>query len=110
MTIMFCAFEGKPLILRLYGHARIAHPHDEQWSRWAADFPSLPGARQIFELDVDLAQTSCGFGVPFFDFKEQREQLNQWTENKGQEKIQEYWLEKNAISIDGKATDMSDII
>jgi hypothetical protein len=109
MTIMFCAFEGNPLILRLYGSARVIHPTDDQWTEWAADFPALPGARQIFELNIDLVQTSCGFGVPFFDFKEEREQLNQWAENKGQEKIQEYWSEKNAVSIDGKPTDMSNI-
>jgi hypothetical protein len=104
MTIMFCAFEGKPLILRLYGNARAAHPDDDSWATWITDFPPLPGARQIFELHIDLVQTSCGFGVPFFDFNGEREQLNQWAEKKGPKQIAEYWSEKNAISLDGKTT------
>jgi hypothetical protein len=104
MTIMLCAFEGKPMILRLYGNARVAHPNDDSWSEWIADFPPLPGARQIFELHIDLVQTSCGFGVPLFDFKDERETLNHWADNKGPEKIAEYWSEKNALSLDGKTT------
>ncbi len=104
MTIMFCAFAEKPVILRLYGNASTVHNDDEQWSQWMMDFPPLPGARQIFELNIDLVQTSCGFAVPFFDFKSERAQLNQWAEKKGQEKITQYWQEKNAISLDGKPT------
>jgi hypothetical protein len=104
MTIMFCAFEGKPMILRLYGNASMAQPGDTNWESYSQDFPKLPGARQIFTLNVDLVQTSCGMGIPFFDYKEEREQLNQWAEKKGEQGIQQYWKEKNALSLDGKTT------
>jgi Pyridoxamine 5'-phosphate oxidase len=104
MTIMFCGFEEKPLILRLYGKARTVHSDEPLWQEWLKDFPALPGARQIFELNVDLVQTSCGFSVPYFDYKEEREQLNQWAEKKGQQKVEQYWLDTNAVSLDGKIT------
>jgi len=101
MTIMFCAFNGPPMILRLYGHARMELPHDEQWQELTALFAPLPGARQIFEIDVDLVHTSCGFGVPFFEFVGDRLQLNAWAERKGESGIRSYWQEKNVISLDG---------
>lgn len=104
MTLMFCAFEGKPMILRLYGNATMAQPKDAMWNEWSQDFPALPGARQIFTLNVDLVQTSCGMGVPFFDYQEERQQLNHWAEKKGEQGIEQYWQEKNAMSLDGKAT------
>lgn len=107
MTIMFCAFDEKPMILRLYGNAKTRHPSDNEWSQWAAGFPPLPGARQIFELTIDLVQTSCGFGVPFFEFKGERTQLNQWAQKKGAQGIEEYWAKNNVISLDGKPTKTS---
>jgi hypothetical protein len=104
MTIMFCAFEGSPMILRLYGNASMVQPGDKNWACYSEDFPKLPGARQIFTLNIDLVQTSCGMGVPFFDYKEEREQLKQWAEKKGEQGIQQYWKERNAESLDGKPT------
>lgn len=104
ITLMFCAFEGDPLILRLYGHARIFHPHDTEWDSLITFFPAIPGARQIIDMSVDLVQTSCGFGVPFFEFKAERDQLEKWAEKKGPEGIRQYWEEKNRISLDGKPT------
>jgi len=104
ITLMFCAFEGEPLILRLYGHARIFHPRDAEWDSLITLFPATPGARQIIDMSVDLVQTSCGFGVPFFEFKAERDQLEKWAEKKGPEGIQKYWEEKNRASVDGKPT------
>ena len=104
ITLMFCAFEGDLLILRLYGHARIFHPHDTEWDSLITFFPAIPGARQIIDMSVDLVQTSCGFGVPFFEFKAERDQLEKWAEKKGPEGIRQYWEEKNQISLDGKPT------
>ncbi|MCB1639459.1 MAG: pyridoxamine 5'-phosphate oxidase family protein, partial [Thiothrix sp.] len=63
MTLMFCAFEGNPLILRLYGKARVYHQHDPEWAGWYERFEPIPGARQVFVLDIDLVQTSCGMAV-----------------------------------------------
>jgi hypothetical protein len=106
MTIMFCAFDEKPMILRLYGKAKTVHTTDEEWPQWAADFPEFPGARQIFELHIDLVQTSCGFAVPFFDYKNERAQLNQWAEKKGAQGIQQYWEDNNLISLDDRPTSL----
>ncbi|MEH6680510.1 MAG: pyridoxamine 5'-phosphate oxidase family protein [Sediminicola sp.] len=108
MTIMFCAFEGKPLILRLYGEAVIFHGRDMQFQKYAPMFPENIGARQIIEMQVDLVQTSCGFAVPFMDFKEERTTLTSWAEKQGAEKIGEYWKNKNTKSIDGFETRILD--
>lgn len=104
MTIMFCAFEGKPLILRLYGNAKVYHDRDKEFHQYIGLFPKIAGARQIIEMDFDLVQTSCGFAVPFMDFKEERTLLQTWAEKQGEEKIKEYWKEKNTVSIDGYET------
>ena len=104
MTIMFCAFEGKPLILRLYGEAKIYHKRDSDFYKYSKLFPDNIGARQIIEMDVNLVQTSCGFAVPFMDFKEERTTLNSWAEKQGKDKIEEYWKNKNTLSIDGFKT------
>jgi hypothetical protein len=104
MTLMFCAFDGAPLILRLYGHARVVHPRDAQWGELIGRFPALPGARQIFDLQVDLVQASCGMAVPFFDFVAERDQLNQNMAKRGDEGVRRYWMEKNRSSIDGRPT------
>ncbi len=104
MTIMFCAYEGNPVILRLYGEARAIHRSDATWSELYALFRPNVGARQIFDLRVDLVQTSCGMAVPRYDFVAQRSQLDAWAEKKGPEGIKDYWLEKNQFSIDGIPT------
>ncbi|HEY8938997.1 MAG TPA: pyridoxamine 5'-phosphate oxidase family protein [Cellvibrio sp.] len=106
MTLMFAAFEGAPMILRLYGTARAIHKHDSGWAELYAHFPDNVGARQIFDLSVDLVQTSCGMAVPFFEYVEEREQLNQWAVKKGEAAIHEYWKEKNQLSLDGEPTGM----
>ena len=104
MTVMFCAFEGPPMILRLFGQARAVHPRNAEWSELYAQFNPLPGARQIFILEIDLVQTSCGWAVPNFDFVDQREQLNDHWKARSPEQIEQYWLEINASNIDGKPT------
>lgn len=104
MTIMFCAFEGEPMILRLYGHAQLFHPRDAAWNELIPLFPPIAGARQIIDMAVDMVQTSCGMAVPFFDFREERDQLRQWAEKKGNDGIQSYWEQKNQVSLDGRPT------
>lgn len=104
MTIMFAAFEGNPMILRLYGNAKAVHINDPEWNELYSLFNPLPGARQIFDLDVDLVQTSCGMAVPFYDYIEEREQLTDWANKKGEEGLKEYWQEKNEMSLDNRPT------
>ncbi len=104
MTLMFCAFEGPPMILRLFGHAKAYHPRDPEWNELISMFPTIPGSRQIYDLQVDLVQSSCGMAVPYFDFNEQRDQLKLWAEKKGDEGIAQVWEDLNQKSVDGKPT------
>ena len=100
MTLMFCALEGAPAILRLYGMARVIHKTDREWDELFAYLQPLPGARQIFDLAIDLVQTSCGMGVPYFDYTGDRELLSDWATKNGNENIKQYWTDKNQLSID----------
>ena len=104
MTIMFCAFEGNPLIMRLYGEARAIHQQDADWDECYAHFDKARGARQIFEVTVHSVQTSCGFAVPLMEYNEDRAILNDWAEKKTEEELKAYWELKNKESIDGKPT------
>lgn len=104
MTIMFCSFDQQPLILRLYGLGKVILPRDEQWQTLHSLFPSLPGERQIIRLDIESVQTSCGYAVPLYEFKQERQTLIDWAKRKGMEGIKKYWQEKNQQSIDGLPT------
>ncbi len=106
MTIMFCAYEGAPLILRLYGSAIVVHKHDPEWPNLYSLFKPLPGARQIFDLSIDLVQTSCGMSVPYYNYVGERELLSEWATKKGEEGLKHYWKEKNQSSIDGIPTNI----
>jgi len=75
ITVMFCAFDRTALILRIYGHGRAVLPQDGEWDEFAARFTLLPGTRQIFVIDVDSVQTSCGWGVPFMAYEAERPTL-----------------------------------
>jgi len=104
MTIMFTAFEGAPMILRLYGSAEVIHQNDAKWNEYYDLFKATPGARQIFELSLDLVQTSCGMAVPYYDYVGEREQLSNWATKQGEDGIKKYWEKKNQQSLDGVAT------
>jgi hypothetical protein len=104
MTLMFCAFTGPPMILRLYGNAKVIHKNDPEWFELFQLFEPIPGARQIFDLNVDLVQTSCGMGVPYYQYAGDREQLRNWAEKKGKAGLEQYWAEKNPVSLDGMPT------
>ncbi len=110
MTVMWCGFETRPMILRAYGTARVLHDGDAEWAEYDALFPAHVGARNIFVMDVDLVQTSCGYQVPYFDFKEERPTLDTWSETKGRDGIKAYWAEKNTKTIDGKSTGIEDYL
>lgn len=106
MTLMFCAFEGPARILRVYGTARTVQECDAEWAALAADFPTMAGTRQIFDLSIDLVALSCGTGVPEMKLVRQRgpEELLPFYEDMGPNGVRDYWLKKNAVSIDGKPT------
>jgi len=101
MTMMFCAFEGPPRILRLYGRG-IAHVvGSERFEDLSPRMPDLPGARAIVELEVDRVQTSCGYAVPFLAYQGERPTLQQWAARRDADELTAYRAEKNAVSIDG---------
>ena len=101
---MFCSFDKQPLILRLYGKAQAVHERHDAWEALVGMFPDFTGARQVFVLSLDMVQTSCGYAVPHYQFKGERDTLTKWADNRGREGIEEYWREKNTRSLDGKDT------
>jgi hypothetical protein len=102
LTVMFCAFSGKPKILRLYGRGRVILPEDGRWTEYRRLFaPELPGVRQLFVLDIGRIQTSCGFGVPLMELVGQRDMLFDWARQKGPDGVKKYQRDKNARSLDG---------
>lgn len=104
ITMMLCSFEGPPMILRIYGTGRVIHPKHEDWQELIDLFPDLSGKRQIIDTRVEMVQTSCGMSIPYFDFKDERRELDDWARGKGEEGIKDYWKEKNQKSIDGLPT------
>jgi hypothetical protein len=107
ITFMFCAFQGAPMILRLYGQGQTVLPETPEWIVFSSLFPEIPGARQIIVADIDRVQTSCGMGVPLYECQGQRDGLINWAVKKGEVGLQDYWYEKNRVSIDGLPTPIS---
>jgi hypothetical protein len=103
ITIMFCAFEGRPLILRLYGRGRVVEPGDPDWDGLIARFPEYPGARSVVVVDVERIADSCGFAVPLYEYRGERSQLIDYARRKGPEGLERYKAQKNRVSIDGIA-------
>lgn len=106
ITLMFCSFDTQPSILRLYGRGRVIHRRDAEWSTMIRHFPTLSGTRQIMVVNVESAQTSCGYGVPLYQYIGERGTLLRWAEKKGPQGLAEYWREKNQFSIDGLPTQL----
>ena len=104
ITFMFCAFDGPPNILRLYGKGATVLPGHAEWQQLSAHFQLLPATRQIIVADISKVQTSCGFSVPYYSYTGERDHAHKWAEKKGAEGLEEYKQEKNRISIDGLPT------
>lgn len=108
MTLMWCAFDGPPNILRVYGQAAAVHPRDAEWARCASMLPAPHGARQYFDMKIDLVLTSCGYGVPLFEFNRDRPSLTNWADKKSESEMEAYWQDENATSIDGFPTGVTE--
>lgn len=104
ITLMICSFTRTALILRVYGSARNVQPGEPEWDGLICHFPNLAGARQIFVVDVESVQTSCGYAVPQMEFVAERQTLVKWAHGKGPEDLAEYRSTKNRVSIDGLPT------
>ncbi|TWF42741.1 pyridoxamine 5'-phosphate oxidase [Chitinophaga polysaccharea] len=104
ITFMFCAFDGPPNILRLYGHGYTVLPGAPEWLELSAHFSLLPATRQIIVADIHKVQTSCGFGVPLYTYTGERDHAAKWAASKGPEGLERYKAEKNRFSLDGLPT------
>jgi hypothetical protein len=100
ITIMFCAFNSRPNIVRLSGRGTTI-PIEEAPASLLGHFPKLPGMRSVIHVEIDRVSTSCGYGVPLMTYEGTRSQLLEWAEKKGPDGLVEYRSEKNVRSIDG---------
>ena len=101
ITFMFCAFEGLPRIVRLYGRGAAIEPGDPEFAALAARFPHYPSTRSIIRAELSRIADSCGYGVPLYQYKGERSQIAEWAERKGPEGLRAYQLERNRESLDG---------
>jgi len=101
LTIMFCAFEGKPKILRLYGQGRVVEPGEPGWDDLVARFPPLPGIRSVIVLEVGRIADTCGWGVPLYEYQGERPQLPDFAATKGADGLERYKAKNNRTSLDG---------
>ena len=103
IVIMFCAFSGPPRIVRLHGTGRVVTTSDPMFAELRGRFPggAAVGVRSIIVVEVSRVSDSCGYGVPTMGFEGHRPTMDQWSARKGSEGIREYWVQKNAASIDG---------
>ena len=104
ITFMFCAYEGPPNILRLYGQGYTVLPGDAEWNELAPLFTLQPGTRQIIVGNIHKVQTSCGYSVPLYEYSGERDHADKWARKKGPEGLQQYQQDKNQFSLDGLPT------
>ncbi|MDH3206065.1 MAG: pyridoxamine 5'-phosphate oxidase family protein [Gemmatimonadota bacterium] len=107
ITLMFCAFDGPPTILRLFGRGRVVLPDTPEWEELIPSFEEMLGARQLIVAEIHRIQKSCGYAVPRLGGAEERDQLTRWAEAKGEDGLHAYRLEKNTRSIDGIAVEVA---
>lgn len=101
ITFMFCAFSGKPNIVRFYGQGRVIRPGDAEWDELRGHFDEVSGQRSIIVADIDRTSNACGYAVPFMDFVEDRQRLSDHWDNKTDDELTDYWATRNQTSIDG---------
>ena len=101
LTVMFCSFDDKPNIVRLFGRGEAVLPSDPDFADLAALFPPNPGTRSVIRLRADLVTSSCGYSVPMMELVGPRTTLDEWAERKGPDGLVAYHAEKNMVSIDG---------
>ena len=106
ITIMFCSFEDAPNILRLYGKGFAVLPGTDDWEIYSPHFKLYPSTRQIIVAEIDLVQTSCGFGVPLYNYSGERDIHFEWAEKKGKDGLFEYIQQNNLKSLDGLPTNL----
>jgi hypothetical protein len=101
ITLMFCAFSGPANILRLYGRGESCSFDEPGFAEKMALFPGFERARGVITMRIERIADSCGWGVPFFDYKGERDQLRRWVDSRPSEEWAARRYESNAVSIDG---------
>ncbi|MCU1380936.1 MAG: pyridoxamine 5-phosphate oxidase [Acidimicrobiales bacterium] len=101
ITIMCCAFEGNPDVVRLYGRGEVVFPDDERFAGLRGLFGEFSGVRSVILVALDRVSSSCGFGVPLMAFVADRDRLETAHAKRGEEAMPAYWASRNATSIDG---------
>ena len=101
IVIMLCAFEGPPKIFRFYGRGRVVENADEEYAELAELFPHLPVIRNFVIVDVERIRDSCGYGVPTYEYKDERDSLHNWYDAKTGDEIDNYRRDNNRESLDG---------
>ncbi|MDH3748221.1 MAG: pyridoxamine 5'-phosphate oxidase family protein [Gammaproteobacteria bacterium] len=101
IVIMLCAFDGPPKIFRFYGSGRAVEPHDDDFDALAAKFTDLPTIRNVIVVDIECIRDSCGYGVPLYEFRAERDSLVNWCKSKTGDELLDYRVERNAESLDG---------
>jgi Pyridoxamine 5'-phosphate oxidase len=106
ITFMFCSFDKVPNILRFYGKGFTVLRDSEDWEKYSSHFNIFPSTRQIIVADIDLVQTSCGFGIPFYEYVGERTTHFDWAAKKNEGELLDYQITKNSVSIDGLVSDL----
>lgn len=101
ICVMFCAFEGRPRIVRVHGAGDVVEPNDAEFERLSGHFDEYPGVRSIIRVRARRISDSCGYGVPLYEHKNARDQLQRWADHKGEEGVAQYQRDNNAESLDG---------
>jgi pyridoxamine 5'-phosphate oxidase-like protein len=101
IVIMLCAFEGPPKIFRFYGQGQVVEPHNEEFTSLVDCFGEMPSVRNFITIDIERIRDSCGYGVPFYQFKGERDSMRNWRASKTDQEILEYRAERNEKSLDG---------
>ena len=101
ITVMFCALDGAPNILRFYGKGEVIEPSHPEFAALTARFPIYPGIRSVIRVHVARIADSCGFGIPLYDYKQERDALIKYADNKGPDGMAQYRVENNSYSLDG---------
>lgn len=101
IVIMMCAFSGPPKIFRFYGRGSVTEPQQAGFDELLQEFPGLPAARNIIVIDVERIIDSCGYGVPLYEFKEDRDSMQNYYDSKTATEVLSYRDERNSHSLDG---------
>lgn len=102
ITLMWCAFEGPPMIARVHGTASVVTRADDDWEQWRLRFPDKPGDRAIVVVRAQRISDSCGMSVPLMTYEGERDQLDRWARGKSDAGLRDYWERKNSVSLDGR--------